>query len=202
MPAAQSAPTPTEEASLVANLRAGDDAAYETLVRTYGPRMLAVARRYLPQEADAQDALQEAFVLVFRSIDGFAGQSRLSTWLHRIVVNCALMRIRARSRRPEEPLEPSTVDVVTASAAQRAAAGTSAVAVLAKEEVRERVRSCLDSLPDAYRAVLRLRDVEGLELREIARLLDLGLSTVKNRIHRGRHALRVMLGPVLEEAGR
>src|SRR2546423_12545186 len=78
------------ERDLVALLRRGDEAAYETLVRTYGPRMLAVARRYVPTQEDAEDVLQSAFVLVFRFVQRFAGASKLSTWLHRILVNSAL----------------------------------------------------------------------------------------------------------------
>jgi RNA polymerase sigma-70 factor (ECF subfamily) len=160
-----------------------------------------VARRYLPEEADAQDALQEAFVLVFRSIGGFEGQSRLSTWLHRIVVNCALMKIRSRSRRPEDALDAETIDAM--SAGHRASEGRAAVSAPAsRAELRERIHECLARLPEDYRAILRLRDVEGLELREIATLLDIGLSTVKNRVHRGRHALREMLGPVFDEVHR
>jgi RNA polymerase sigma-70 factor, ECF subfamily len=188
-----------DDRDLVSRLRTGDDAAYESLVRTQGPRMLAVARRYLPQEADAQDTVQEAFVLVFRSIDRFAGDSRLSTWIHRIVVNCALMRIRARSRRPEESLDEPVLDAVAAGVP---GSDGGEGAGLAREEILAHVRACLDRLPDPYRAVLRLRDVEGLELREIATLLNLGLSTVKNRVHRGRHALREMLGSAFDEVSR
>ena len=95
-----------EDSALLAALRSGDERAYEQLVRRHGGRLLAVARRLMRSEEEARDALQEAFVLAFRALPKFAGQSRLSTWLHRIVVNAALMRLRARRSRPEEPLEP------------------------------------------------------------------------------------------------
>ena len=188
-----------DEAALVESLRRADEAAYTLLVETFGPRLLALARRYLPQEADAEDALQEAFVLVFRSIDRFEGQSRLATWLHRIVVNCALMRIRARSRRPDGPLDADAVDGMTAG--RRAAhKGSSVSEPAARAEVVRRVRDGLERLPDEYRMVLRLRDVEGLPLREVASLLDIGVSSAKSRLHRGRQALREILGPVIEGA--
>src|SRR5258707_818341 len=82
------------EATLIARLKAGEEAAFEELVRRHGPRMYAVARRYLPQEADAQDALQEALLCAYRGIGTFAGGSRLDTWLYRVTVNSSLMRIR------------------------------------------------------------------------------------------------------------
>src|SRR5437868_4970464 len=94
-PAAAGPVQPNDETQLLARLRAGDGAAYETIVRAYGSRMLAIARRYLRCEQDCADAVQEAFVSAFRAIDKFAGTSTLSTWLHRITVNACLMRLRS-----------------------------------------------------------------------------------------------------------
>src|SRR6266478_1839571 len=84
------------QATLLARLRSGDEAAGEMLVRDYGGRMLAVARRLLRREEEAQDVVQEAFLQAFRAIDRFRGESNLSTWLHRIVTNAAFMKLRAR----------------------------------------------------------------------------------------------------------
>ena len=94
-----------DEAELVLALRAGDSAAYERLVRTYGNWLLAVARRILHNEEDARDAVQEAFLSAFRGLAKFDGASRLSTWLHRIAINAALMRLRSKRRRPEASLD-------------------------------------------------------------------------------------------------
>jgi RNA polymerase sigma-70 factor (ECF subfamily) len=181
-----------DEAGLVARLQAGDDDAFEQVVRLYGPKMLAVARRFLPREADAEDALQDAFVSVYRSVGSFQGGSRLSTWLHRVTVNAALMRIRARSRRPDMTADDSGMDGL---GAVRAGSGwtLTAAEALQRTEVRDGVRAGLARLPDEVRAVVRLRDIEGLDLREIGALLDIGLSTVKARLHRGRLALRTFL---------
>ena len=96
--------TEIDENALVAGLRAGHEDAYELMVRAYGGRLLAVAKRILRSEEDARDAVQTAYLLAFRSLDRFEGGSRLSTWLHRIVVNAALMRLRSRRRRPEESI--------------------------------------------------------------------------------------------------
>src|SRR5690349_6747188 len=94
-----------EESALVSALRAGDAAAFEQVVRQYGPRLLAVARQILGNEDDAQDALQHALLTAVRSIGSFEGKSRLSTWLHRVVVNAALMRLRSRKRKREQPID-------------------------------------------------------------------------------------------------
>ena len=94
-----------DEATLVAQLRAGDEAAFEQVVRSYGGRLLAVARRIVGSEEDARDAVQDAFLNAFRSLDRFEGNAKLSTWLHRIVVNAALMKLRTRKRKPEQSIE-------------------------------------------------------------------------------------------------
>src|SRR5919107_3818674 len=93
------------EAALVAQLRAGDEAAYEQVVRSYGGRLLAVARRIVGTEEDARDVVQDAFLNAFKNLDRFEGKAKLSTWLHRIAVNAALMRLRTRKRKPEQPLD-------------------------------------------------------------------------------------------------
>ena len=99
---------PLEERSdeqLLSGLRAGSDDAFAVLVGTHTGRMLAVARRYLGNEEDARDAVQDAFLSAFRAIDRFEGEAKLSTWLHRIVVNACLMKLRTRRRRPEGKIE-------------------------------------------------------------------------------------------------
>src|SRR3990172_9044286 len=98
-------PTTEAEHSLVLRLRAGGDAALSELVRENGGRLLAVARRLLRSEEDARDAVQEAFLNAFRGIERFDGAARLSTWLHRIVINACLMKLRTRGRKPEQPIE-------------------------------------------------------------------------------------------------
>src|SRR5262245_13642721 len=94
-----------DDRTLLARLRAGDEAAYDLLVRTYGGRMLAVARGLLRREEDARDCVQAAYVSAFTGLATFNGGCQLSTWLHRIVVNAALMKLRTRRRKPEESIE-------------------------------------------------------------------------------------------------
>ncbi len=185
----------------VDRLIARDETAFTELVRTHGPRMLSVASRYLKDPVDAEDVLQDAFVNVVRAISGFRRGSSIETWLHRIVVNCALMSLRRRRRKPSTPLEDSALEGGGASPWRRWPP-PSAHDVLASAEARRIVLDALDRLPEAQRCVLLLRDVEGLSLGEIAEVLDLRVTTVKIRIHRARRALQNRLGPRLSEACR
>jgi RNA polymerase sigma-70 factor (ECF subfamily) len=195
-------PSPAGDDALLAALRRGDDAAFERLVREQGPRLLAVARRLLGPGPDAEDAVQEAFAGAFRALPGFEGRSRLGTWLHRIAINAALMRLRARRRRAETPfeellprfLEDGTHEVHTAP--WRA----TPEALLEQRELREGVRAAIDALPGSYREVLLLRDVEELDTREVASLLEISENLVKVRLHRARQALRTLLEPTFREA--
>jgi RNA polymerase sigma-70 factor (ECF subfamily) len=190
-------PGGSDEARLIAGMKAGDEAAFETVVRVYGGRMLAVARRFLQQEQDAQDAVQDAFLSAFRAIDEFQGQSRLSTWLHRIVVNASLMKIRARRRRAERSIDdllPKFRQDGHRAETQSQWAVSYDTAV-ADRETRELVRHSIDQLPDAHRTVLLLRDIEGHNTEETAELLGISSGAVKTRLHRARQALRALLDP-------
>ncbi len=189
------------ERALLAALRGGDDRAYERLVSDHGGRMLAVARRMLRNEEEARDALQEAFLLAFRGLPRFEGSSRLSTWLHRIVVNAALMKLRSRRAHPEEsiePLLPAFLEDGHASASYRDWP-ESADRLLERSEVRGLVRASIDRLPATYRTVLLLRDIEELDTSEVAEQLGISANAVKIRLHRARQALREQLDPHLRQ---
>lgn len=190
-----------EEQALLAALRGGDDRAYERLVNEHGGRMLAVARRMLRNDEEARDALQEAFLLAFRGLPRFAGQSRLGTWLHRIVVNASLMKLRSRRAHPEEPIEPLLPTFLDDghSAVSYGDWPESADLLLERSEIRERVRASIDRLPDTYRTVLLLRDIEEMDTGEVATALGITPNAVKIRLHRARQALRELLDPHLHK---
>jgi RNA polymerase sigma-70 factor, ECF subfamily len=187
------------ESAFIARLRGGCEIAYGDLVRREGGRMLAVARRMLRDEEDARDAVQAAFLSAFRALPNFHGDSRLSTWLHRIVVNAALMKLRSRSRRPEDPIEvllPRYLE--DGHQAEPVAEGQiSTETMLLQREVRQQVRAAIDRLPESYRTVIMLRDIEQLDTAETARALGLTDNAAKLRLHRARQALAKMLAPVL-----
>ena len=181
----------------VARLRRREDGAFEELVRMEGGALLAVARRFLRGEEDARDAVQDAFVSAFQSLPGFAGNCRISTWLHRITVNACLMRLRTKRRHPEEELDellPRFLEDGHQALPARAWC-ESAETVLEKAELCDLVRRTIDRLPEPYRVVLILRDIEEIPGEEVAEMLHVTANAVKIRLHRARQALRTMLDP-------
>jgi RNA polymerase sigma-70 factor (ECF subfamily) len=173
-------PTATvlDEPALLQGLRDGRGDAYETLVRTYTPRLLAVARRMMPTDEDARDVVQEAFLNAFRSMGKFEGHAKLSTWLHRIVVNAALMKLRTRRRKPEESLEPLLPSFKDNGG---------------HAEKFTQWDESADQIAETYREVLILRDIEEMSTDETARALGITSNAVKIRLHRARLALRTLL---------
>jgi RNA polymerase sigma-70 factor (ECF subfamily) len=184
-----------DEALLVNRLRAGDERAFEDLVRTFGGRLLAVARRFVRNDEDAQDIVQSAYLSAFRALDQFEGNCQLSTWLHRIVVNTALMKLRSKRRKPEESIE----DLLPAfqedghHVEQFADWTMPADQLIERSETRAIVRACIDRLPDNYRSVLLLRDIEERSTQDVATALSMTSTAVKVRLHRARQALSTLL---------
>jgi len=192
----------TDESAMLARLRAGDHDAFEELVREHGARLLTVARLMLRNEDDARDALQDAFLSAFRSLRGYRGAAALSTWLHRIVVNAALMRMRTRRRRPEQSIDEMLPSVEASGAGAESIAEwrQEPDALVERAETRAFVRQCIERLPESYRTVLLLRDIEGLETQSVARRLGVTSNAVKIRVHRARRALRTLLDPYVAAA--
>jgi RNA polymerase sigma-70 factor (ECF subfamily) len=186
------------ERDLVSRLRGGDERAFERLVREQGGRLLSVARRFLRDEEEARDAVQECFLSAYRALDRFDQGSRLSTWLHRIVINACLMRLRSRRRKPEDSIE-DLLPKFQADGHQihhpTPEWEGSAETLLARSETRSIVRQAIDRLPESYRAVLLLRDIEELSTEEAAKSLGVTENAVKIRLHRARQALRGLLEP-------
>ena len=190
-----------DEDALVSGLRAGDPRVFEQLMRTHGGRMLAVARRILRDEEDARDAVQDAFVSAFRARQQFSAGSRVSTWLHRIAVNSALMKLRTRRRKREESID----DMLPSFRADghheerfRSWADPPDVAV-GRAETRAHVHEAISRLPESYRVVLTLRDIEGLDTDEVAQMLGITPNAVKIRLHRARLALRGLVAPAFQK---
>lgn len=196
-----SSPTTWSDDTLIAGVRANDPAASEALVRQFGGRLFAVALRLLGNEPDARDALQDAFASAFQSIDRFAGDAALGTWLHRITVNSALMKLRSRRRRPETSIDALLPAFVgDGHHADPPAAWRSREPDAADQaETRSLVRQKIDELPAGYRDIILLRDIEGLDTQESARLLGLSENAAKTRLHRARQALRTLLDPHFRE---
>jgi RNA polymerase sigma-70 factor (ECF subfamily) len=170
-------PVPDDVALLRAHA-AGDRQAFAELVRRHQDRLWAVALRTLGDREDAADALQEALISAYRSAHRFRGDSAVTTWLHRIVVNACLDRVRRRAARPTVPLagtEPRPVAPVDSDTALD-------------------VRAALSRLPVEQRAALVLVDVQGYSVAEAATVLGVAEGTVKSRCARGRARLAALLG--------
>jgi len=188
-----------EDVELVRRVKAGDDTGFELLVRRHGGRMLAVARRITGNEADAHDCLQEALLKCFTKLDRFEGRAGLGTWLHRIVVNISLMRLRSRERAREDAL-----DVLMPEFDQQGMRLDDAPLAETKEiemiyeqgQTQAAVRVAIDRLPPEYRAIVIARDIEQMSTAETAEVLDISTASVKTRLHRARAALKRLLDPV------
>lgn len=178
----------------IAALKAGSDAAAERLVRDSAPRMLAVARRMLG-DSDAPDALQDAYLSAFKAISRFDAASKLTTWLHRIVVNACLMRLRRKAARPEASIDALLPRFQPDGHFEHSVAAWKphAPTGIEADETHRAVRECVALLPDDYRTVLILRDVEELDTEETATMLGISSNAVKTRLHRARLALRELI---------
>ena len=176
-------------------LRAGDPQAFEDLVRRNTARLLSVARRILKNDDEAREAVQQAFVAAFKSRDQFHGDAQPSTWLHRIAVNKALDLMRARQRRHEDSIE----DLLPRFLPDGHHTERFAVWPEPMEEQIDRdrqaasIREAIDFLPDTFRIVLLLRDIEEMSTEETAQALGITPNAVKLRLHRARMALRTLL---------
>ncbi len=171
------------ESVAVSAARLGDRAAFEWLVRRHQQRALAVALGVLHNGEDARDVCQEAFLRAFRGLSRFDGQSRVSTWLHRIVVNLCIDRLRTRPA-PFVPLDDVAGVLAADDDPWRAVAG---------REVGERIRAGLAALSDAHRTALVLREVQGLSYQEIAEAMGCSLGTVMSRLFNARRRLQALL---------
>lgn len=192
---------PEGDAGLVARLRAGDEAAFAEVVTANSARLIATAQRMLRSEDEARDAVQDAFLSAFKALGNFNGESKLSTWLHRITVNAALMRLRRRRQRQERPIDELLPRFqedghFSDEPGQWAAPSDT---LIERRQTRELVRACIDRLPERYRTVLMMRDIEDLDMDEMAEMLGITVNAVKIRVHRARQALRTLLVEALGE---
>lgn len=171
----------------------------EQMVRDNIGWMLALARRVLGDRALAEDAVQDAFQNAFRALDGFQERSSLKTWLHRITVNASLTILRRQKRLAEEPIDDYLPEFnqhkcrIEADWPHLASVDE----IMHSQRLRSLVKRGMDALPDAYRIVLQLRDIEEYNTREVAELLGISESNVKVRLHRARSALKKRLEPIL-----
>lgn len=176
---------------LVARAQAGDDRAFDLLIRKYQHKVVKLVARYV-NPADAQDVAQEAFIKAYRALGGFKGNSAFYTWLYRISINTAKNFLVARSRRPAS----QDIDVADAEAfghADRFSEQDTPEALLESEEIRDAVIGAIRELPEDLRTAIMLRELDGMSYEEIAQSMDCPVGTVRSRIFRARAAIEQKL---------
>jgi RNA polymerase sigma-70 factor, ECF subfamily len=193
-----SRPPALSERELVALVSSGDRAAVELLVRRYDQLLFRTARAILKDDSEAEDAVQEAFLLAHRGIAKFRQDAKLSTWLVRIVANAAMGRLRKNKRRYR--IIQSGDSVVPEQRGLHNAGPEGPDEALSRADTRRLIEAKIDALPDLYRAVFVLRAVQELSVEETSEALGIAKATVRSRFSRARSLLRVSLSKKLELA--
>ena len=189
------------ETELIALAQAGDGEAFRVIMQRGNQRLFRIARSVVRDDGEAEDVLQEAYAKAFAAIGGFRGEAGVLSWLTRIVLNEA--RTRLRRRRPTVELDE--IDAAQARGGQvipfpAASDSPGPEADAARAQIRRLIERAVDDLPEVFRTVFILRDVEDCSIEETAAQLDLNPQTVKTRLHRARRLLRVALDAELASA--
>jgi|DEB19_MinimDraft_3_1074340.scaffolds.fasta_scaffold21260_2 RNA polymerase sigma-70 factor, ECF subfamily len=172
------------DSELVESAMAGDSRAIEEILRRHQPRLRAVCRRILNNDADADDATQNALIAIVRSLSSFDGRSAFSTWAYRIATNAALDEARRRQRRPSIGREELDTTRIVDLSSDR---------VFASLDERDALEKALSTVPEDFRVAVVLRDVADLDYEQIAQVLGIPIGTVRSRIARGRAHLADVL---------
>jgi len=180
------------DAILVERVQAGDKTAFDTLVLKYQNRVVQLANRFVKDPSEAQDVGQEAFIRAYRALGRFKGDSAFYTWLHRIVVNVAMNHLISRPYR----ILSSKVDLEVAERnpdvwALQSMEGPEAL--LINDEIINKIQQTMDELPESLRIAIELREFEGKNYDEMARIMNCPLGTVRSRLYRAREILDVQL---------
>jgi RNA polymerase sigma-70 factor, ECF subfamily len=182
-----------DEADLVAKAKAGDADAFTDLVNQYERRVFRMAKQITQNDEDAEDVLQETFLKAYSHLDGFQGNSKFYTWLVRIAVNEALMKLRKRRSDKTVPLDEPIDTGEDVVAREVAVWEDNPEQRYSREEMADILNEAVQSLKPAYRTVFVLRDIEEMSIEETAEALGLSISAVKSRLLRARLQLREKL---------
>lgn len=200
---AEGLPQDIDDASLAARVLAGDTAAFELVMRRHNRRLYRVARAMLRDAADAEDALQDAYLSAFQAMGTFRGEASLATWLSRVVVNQCLGRLRRQARRDNiVPMVSMDAAEEQEQAAMPSKESEAPDQALGRAELRAVLERKLDQLPEAFRTVFVLRCVEELSVEETAQCLNIPEATVRSRHFRARSMLRESLAQDIDVAER
>lgn len=192
--------TDLTDVQLVEEFRKGSIEAFEEIVSRYEAKAMNLSLRFTRNQEDAEEVLQDVFSTIYRKIDGFRGQSAFSSWLYRIVVNAAFMKLRKRKQHQTISIEDLAPQVRQHCIDREAFVGSVSTGnMIVSAELREVLQAAIDKLPEQYRAVFVLRDVDGLSNQETGEILSLSIPAVKSRLHRSRLMLRKRLKRYYED---
>ncbi len=190
-----------DEAALVTQAREGGVDAFTALVNRYEGKIFRLARHITQNPEDAEDVLQETFLKAYEHLEDFQGNSKFYTWLVRIAVNQALMKLRKRKTDASVSLDDPFDTGEETVTREIAVWDPNPELTYSREEIREILARAIESLPPAFRAVFALRDIEGLSTEETAAMLNLSVPAVKSRLLRARLRLREKLTRVFKRKG-
>ena len=202
IPPGEAAAPPATDAELIGRARAKDFGAFEELLDRYEDKIFRLAYRFVRNETEAKEILQDTFLSIWRKLDTFKGDSQFSSWLYRVAANAALMRLRAQRRHPEVSTEELPIGFLDNYGQIHPSGENWAKRPdddLQSQELRRHIQEAVDALPEIYRTVFLIRDIEGLSTEETAEVLQISVPTVKTRLHRARIALRDAIGRYFEK---
>jgi RNA polymerase sigma-70 factor, ECF subfamily len=183
------------DAELIKRFSSGDDESFEILVNRYRSRVERLAYRFTRDKPDAEEIRQEVFLTVYRKISQFEGKSSFSTWLYRITVNASLMKLRGKS-----PSEVSSMEEMKSSIQnERSDRYPDPDKNIITEEVLNQIEKAMGKMPDDFKTIIVLRDIENFSNEETAEIMDISVAAVKSRLHRARLYLREKLKNLYEE---
>jgi RNA polymerase sigma-70 factor (ECF subfamily) len=188
------------DAEMIAAILAGDTQLYHELIRPHERSVYMMALSYMKNEADAEDVAQEAFIKAFRHLSTFRAESKFSTWLISITLNEARSRLRQQATNRTESLDESPEEGGTISPALLRDWREIPSEILEREEIRKLLQVAVEGLPEIYRQVFLLRDIEDFNVNETALALNISIPSVKVRLHRARMMLQKQLTPQLKTA--
>ena len=183
---------------LIESLKKGDSASFDELLKRYSEKVHNLAMRITRNEEDAEEILQDVFVTVHQKIDKFEGKSAFSSWLYRVTANTAFMKLRKRRQTPAVSLEEFGSGVRDTWVSKKSE-DCDVDYISSRHELRAALEEAVERLPDEYRMIFVLRDVDGLSSQEVGEILDISVPAVKSRLHRSRLMLRKRLQKFYEE---
>lgn len=182
-----------DDTQLITKFTKGCDRSYEKLINRYQSKIYNLALRITRNSFDAEEVLQDVCITIYKKIDGFEGKSKFSSWLYRITVNAAFMKLRKRKNNFILPLDDMASYLQTKAVSQHVTTGAQGDQCAMRSQMKDALECAISCLPEEYRAVFILRDMDGLSNNEVSEILSISTPAVKSRLHRSRMILRKKL---------